>query len=133
MRVSSVCSGVPHSARLPMNFGTESPDFDVPITGGTGDFANVRGVAHVHLTENGETDTLELLPKFDCRPRRVGVPPPAPASCLRGGDGSVKCYAEMTLPFRSTDLLGRSKECLGMLAEESPMAVTSQQALRRKA
>jgi hypothetical protein len=45
-----------------VNFGTESPDFDVPITGGTGGFANVRGVAHVHLTENGETDTLELLP-----------------------------------------------------------------------
>jgi hypothetical protein len=45
-----------------VNFGTESPDFDVPITGGTGDFANVRGVAHIHLTENGETDTLELLP-----------------------------------------------------------------------
>jgi hypothetical protein len=34
----------------------------VPIAGGTGDFANVRGVAHVHLTKNGETDTLELLP-----------------------------------------------------------------------
>ena len=45
-----------------VNFGSESRDFDVPITGGTGDFANVRGVAHVHLTENGETDTLELLP-----------------------------------------------------------------------
>ena len=45
-----------------VNFANESPDFDVPITGGTGDFANVRGVAHVHLTENGETDTLELLP-----------------------------------------------------------------------
>jgi hypothetical protein len=45
-----------------VNFGSESPDFDVPITGGTGDFANVRGVAHVHLTKNGETDTLELLP-----------------------------------------------------------------------
>ena len=45
-----------------VNFGTESPDFDVPITGGTDDFASVRGVAHVHLTENGETDTLELLP-----------------------------------------------------------------------
>jgi hypothetical protein len=29
---------------------------------GKGDFANVRGVAHIHLTENGETDTLELLP-----------------------------------------------------------------------
>ena len=45
-----------------VNFGSESPDFDVPITGGTGEFANVRGVAHVHLTKNGETDTLELLP-----------------------------------------------------------------------
>jgi hypothetical protein len=45
-----------------VNFKAESPDFDVPITGGTGDFANVRGVAHIHLTENGETTTLELLP-----------------------------------------------------------------------
>ena len=46
-----------------VDFGPEAPpDFDVPITGGTGDFANVRGVAHIHLTENGETDTLELLP-----------------------------------------------------------------------
>jgi hypothetical protein len=40
----------------------EIQDLDVPITGGTGDFANVRGVVHVHLTENGETNTLELLP-----------------------------------------------------------------------
>jgi hypothetical protein len=39
-----------------------SLDFDVPITGGTGDFANVRGVNHVHLTGNREIDTLELLP-----------------------------------------------------------------------
>jgi len=45
-----------------VNFKAESPDFEVPITGGTGDFANVRGVAHIHLTENGETTTLELLP-----------------------------------------------------------------------
>jgi hypothetical protein len=45
-----------------VNIFTENSDFDVPITGGTGDFANVRGVAHVHLTEDGETDTLELLP-----------------------------------------------------------------------
>jgi hypothetical protein len=44
-----------------VNFGSESLDFDVPITGGTGDFANVRGVAHLHPTENGETDMLELL------------------------------------------------------------------------
>jgi hypothetical protein len=45
-----------------VNLGSQSPDFDVPVTGGTGDFANVRGVAHVHLTENGEIATLELLP-----------------------------------------------------------------------
>ena len=45
-----------------VNFGSDLSDFDVPITGGTGDFANVRGVAHIHITENGETDTLELLP-----------------------------------------------------------------------
>jgi hypothetical protein len=45
-----------------VNFGSERVDFDVPITGGTGDFANVRGVVHVHLTENREIDTLELLP-----------------------------------------------------------------------
>lgn len=45
-----------------VNFAPDNQDFDVPITGGTGDFANVRGVAHIHLTENGETDTLELLP-----------------------------------------------------------------------
>lgn len=45
-----------------VNLGSDLSDFDVPITGGTGDFANVRGVAHIHVTENGETDTLELLP-----------------------------------------------------------------------
>jgi hypothetical protein len=45
-----------------VNFETGGDDFDVPITGGTGDFASARGVAHIHLTENGETDTLELLP-----------------------------------------------------------------------
>jgi hypothetical protein len=45
-----------------VNFWSERVDFDVPITGGTGDFANVRGVVHVHLIENGEIYTLELLP-----------------------------------------------------------------------
>jgi hypothetical protein len=45
-----------------VNLGSQSPDFDVPVTGGTGDFSNVRGVAQVHLTENGEIVTLELLP-----------------------------------------------------------------------
>jgi hypothetical protein len=35
----------------------------------------------------------------------------------------VKCDADamLTPPFSSTDLLGRSKERLGMLAEEAPM------------
>ena len=37
--------------------------FDVPITGGTGDFENVRGYAHVVPGTGGsETDTLYLLP-----------------------------------------------------------------------
>ncbi len=37
--------------------------FDVPITGGTGDFANVRGYVHVEpVSQNLETDTLYLLP-----------------------------------------------------------------------
>jgi len=47
-----------------VNFATTrvGTDLDVPITGGTGDFANVRGVSHIHVTEEGETDTLELLP-----------------------------------------------------------------------
>lgn len=45
-----------------VNFWSESVDFDVPITGGTGDFANVRGVVHVHLTENRLIYTIELLP-----------------------------------------------------------------------
>jgi hypothetical protein len=46
-----------------VDFGPgRSHRFDVPITGGTGDFANVRGVTHVHLTESREIYTLELLP-----------------------------------------------------------------------
>ena len=47
-----------------VNFATTrvGTDLDVPITGGTGEFANVRGVSHIHVTEEGETDTLELLP-----------------------------------------------------------------------
>jgi len=46
-----------------VDFGPgRSHRFDVPITGGTGDFANVRGVIHVHLTENRDIYTLELLP-----------------------------------------------------------------------
>jgi hypothetical protein len=42
--------------------GTAS-SFDVPITGGTGDFDNVRGYVHVEpIDQNNETDTLYLLP-----------------------------------------------------------------------
>jgi hypothetical protein len=37
--------------------------FDVPVTGGTGDFANVRGEVHVEpLSETEERDTFELIP-----------------------------------------------------------------------
>lgn len=46
-----------------VDFGPgRSLDFDVPITGGTGDFANVHGVVHVQLKENREIHTYELLP-----------------------------------------------------------------------
>jgi hypothetical protein len=45
-----------------VNFVPSRTDLDIPITGGSGDFANVRGVVHIHLTENAETATLELLP-----------------------------------------------------------------------
>jgi hypothetical protein len=38
------------------------PPFDVAVTGGTGDFANVRGEIHVEVTKTGERDTLELIP-----------------------------------------------------------------------
>ena len=44
--------------------GTASTtSFDIPIVGGTGDFANVRGYDHVVSTDpTHETDTLYLLP-----------------------------------------------------------------------
>ena len=37
--------------------------FDVPITGGSGDFSNVRGVDHIEpLSDTEEQHTLELIP-----------------------------------------------------------------------
>jgi len=39
-----------------------APPFDVPVTGGTGDFSNVRGEVRVEPTKTGERDTLELIP-----------------------------------------------------------------------
>jgi hypothetical protein len=41
----------------------ESPSFDIPVTGGTGDFANVRGEVHVEsVSENEERLTFDLIP-----------------------------------------------------------------------
>lgn len=41
----------------------ETTSVDVPITGGTGDFANVRGYVHVDfIDETTEMDTFNLLP-----------------------------------------------------------------------
>jgi hypothetical protein len=37
--------------------------FDVPVTGGTGDFANVRGEVHIEdISETEERETFELIP-----------------------------------------------------------------------
>jgi hypothetical protein len=46
-----------------VQFTAETPSIDVPITGGTGDFENVRGYVHVEfIDETTEKDTLNLLP-----------------------------------------------------------------------
>ena len=46
-----------------VQFTDETTSLDVPITGGTGDFANVRGYVHVEfIDETTEKDTLYLLP-----------------------------------------------------------------------
>lgn len=44
-------------------FGEDVAPFDVPITGGTGDFANVRGEAHIEpISDTEERETFELTP-----------------------------------------------------------------------
>jgi hypothetical protein len=40
----------------------ETPLFNVPINGGTGDFSNARGQVQVQGTETGDTLTFQLLP-----------------------------------------------------------------------
>jgi hypothetical protein len=46
-----------------VQFTNATTSLDVPITGGTGDFANVRGYVHVEfMDETTEKDTLNLLP-----------------------------------------------------------------------
>ena len=46
-----------------VHFTEDASSFEVPITGGTGEFANVRGVDHVEsLSDTEERHTLELLP-----------------------------------------------------------------------
>ncbi len=44
-------------------FAGEANEADFPLTGGTGDFDNVRGSAHVEfISETGARITLNLLP-----------------------------------------------------------------------
>jgi hypothetical protein len=43
-------------------FGPDATSFDVPVTGGTGDFSNVRGEVNVVPTATGEVDTFDLIP-----------------------------------------------------------------------
>jgi hypothetical protein len=45
-------------------FGDEDVEsFDVPVTGGTGDFANIRGEAHIEpISEGEERITFDLIP-----------------------------------------------------------------------
>ena len=44
-------------------FGPDVTTFDVPVTGGTGEFANVHGVTHIEsISETEERHTFELIP-----------------------------------------------------------------------
>ena len=42
--------------------GPDTTSFDVPVTGGTGDFSNVRGEVTVTPTDTGEADAFSLIP-----------------------------------------------------------------------
>lgn len=41
---------------------TDTPPFDFPVTGGTGDFSNVRGSVHVEVLDGAERFTFDLIP-----------------------------------------------------------------------
>jgi hypothetical protein len=44
-------------------FSDNVASFDVPVTGGTGDFTNVRGEVHIEaVSDEEERDTFELIP-----------------------------------------------------------------------
>lgn len=43
-------------------FSPDITSFDVPVTGGTGDFSNVRGEVNVTPNDTGEVDTFDLIP-----------------------------------------------------------------------
>jgi hypothetical protein len=44
-------------------FGDNVDPFDVPVTGGTGDFTNVRGEVHIEgVSDTEERETFELIP-----------------------------------------------------------------------
>jgi len=44
-------------------FDNDAPSFDVPVTGGTAEFANVRGDVHIEqISDDVERDTFHLIP-----------------------------------------------------------------------
>ena len=44
-------------------FGDDAVSFDVPVTGGTGDFTNVRGEVHIEpVSDEVERESFELIP-----------------------------------------------------------------------
>lgn len=40
----------------------DTPPFDLAVTGGTGEFSNVRGSVHIEVLDGGERDTFDLIP-----------------------------------------------------------------------
>ncbi len=66
-------------------FGQGGSSFDVPVTGGTGEFANVRGEVHIEpiLSETEERHTLELIPEHDACNLRLRPPYLPEAEAIR--------------------------------------------------
>jgi hypothetical protein len=40
----------------------DTPPLDLAVTGGTGEFTNVRGTVHIEVLDGGERDTFNLIP-----------------------------------------------------------------------
>jgi len=46
----------------PPSAGLDTPPFDLAVTGGTGEFSNVRGTVHVETLDAAERVTFDLIP-----------------------------------------------------------------------